>query len=95
MAKEKTAAQTATVATKAAQKVGKEVLKLNPDIKEVFVTSDGTAFYARNDAQNHAYGLKNRDVVRVTRDKQPEAAEETPGEGEAPESEPETPNADE
>lgn len=95
MAKEKTAAQTASVATKAAQKAGREILKLNPDIKEVFVTSDGTAFYARNDAQNHAYGLKNRDVVRVTRDKQPEATEEeTPAEAEA-EPTNETENTDE
>lgn len=65
MAKERTAKPTASVAAKAAQKTGKEVLKQNPGLKEVYVTSDGVAFFLRNDAQNHARTLQNRDVYNV------------------------------
>lgn len=67
MAKKETTT-TATVASKAASKVAAEVLKANPDINEVHVTSDGTAFYTRNDAQNHANTLKNRDVYSYKRE---------------------------
>ncbi len=79
MAKEKTTKPAASVAAKAAQKVGKETLTQNPDLKEVFVTSDGVSFFTRNDAQNHAHILKNRDVFNIKRDK-PEAdsGEESP-----------------
>lgn len=56
-----------TVASKAAAKVAEDILKKNPEIKEVYVTSDGTAFYTRNDAQNHANGLKNREVMGFKR----------------------------
>ena len=31
------------------------------------VTSDGTAFYTRNDAQNHANSLQNREVYSTKR----------------------------
>ena len=54
---------TATVAAKAAARIAEETLRLNPDINEVHVTSDGTAFYTRNDAQNHA----NREVYSTNR----------------------------
>lgn len=110
MAKKETTTA-ATVASKAAAKVAAEVLKANPDINEVHVASDGTAFYTRNDAQNHANTLKNREVYSYKRESAvarakkadtpaPAATPTTP----APEvdeltgeavNEPETPNADE
>lgn len=66
--KKETATEGATtIAAKAAQKLGKEILTANPDMKEIHVTSDGTAFYSRNDAQNHAHTLKNREVFSMTR----------------------------
>lgn len=75
--KEKDAAKPATIASKAADKVAAQVLNLNPDVKEVYVTSDGVAFYTRNDAQNHANTLKNRELFRRTRgEKATEDAEE-------------------
>lgn len=58
---------TATVAAKAAAKIAEDTLRLNPDINEVHVASDGTAFYTRNDAQNHANSLPNREVYSTTR----------------------------
>ena len=67
MAKKETTAA-ATVASKAASKIAVDVLKANPDINEVHVTSDGTAFYTRNDARNHANTLKNREVYSHKRD---------------------------
>ena len=60
---------TATVAAKAAARIAEETLRLNPDINEVHVTSDGTAFYTRNDAQNHANSLPNREVYSTNRSK--------------------------
>ncbi|MCM1297282.1 MAG: hypothetical protein NC311_17210 [Muribaculaceae bacterium] len=56
------------MASKAADKVAAGVLKANPDLKEVYVTSDGVAFYTRNDAQNHANSLKNRELYKRKRD---------------------------
>lgn len=110
MAKKETTTA-ATVASKAASKVAAEVLKANPDINEVHVTSDGTAFYTRNDAQNHANTLKNREVFSHKRESASARAKkaDTPAAAEssaapAPEvdeltgeavNEPETPNADE
>lgn len=63
----KTEKSPATVAAKAADKIAEETLRLNPDINEVHVTSDGTAFYTRNDAQNHANSLPNREIYSVNR----------------------------
>lgn len=57
----------ATVAAKASAKIAEETLRLNPDMNEVHVTSDGTAFYTRNDAQNHANSLPNREVYSTNR----------------------------
>lgn len=57
----------ATAASNAAAKVADEVLRQNPDINEVHVTSDGTPFYNRNDAQNHARSLTNREVFTSRR----------------------------
>lgn len=56
-----------TIASKAAAKVAERIFKQNPDIKEVHVTADGTAFYGRNDAQNHANTLANREVFSFKR----------------------------
>lgn len=57
----------ATVAAKAAAKIAEETLRLNPDMKEVHVTSDGMAFYTRNNAQNHANSLPDREVYSTKR----------------------------
>ena len=68
MAKKETTKDAATtVASKAAGKIAADVLKKNPDINEVHVTSDGMAFYTRNDAQNHANSLQNREVFSTKR----------------------------
>ena len=99
------------MASKAAAKVAAEVLKANPDINEVHVTSAGTAFYTRNDAQNHANTLKNREVYSYKRESAAARAKkaDTPAPAAAPAApapevdeltgeavnEPETPNADE
>ena len=56
-----------TIAAKAAAKVAADIFKKNPDIKEAYITSDGTAFYGRNDAQNHANTLPNREVFGFKR----------------------------
>ena len=55
------------MASNVAAKVAADVLRQNPDINEVHVTSDGTAFYTRNDAQNHANSLQNREVFSTKR----------------------------
>ncbi len=65
--KETTEAEVQTIAAKAAAKVAAQVFKQNPDIKEAYVTADGTAFYGRNDAQNHANTLANREVFGFKR----------------------------
>lgn len=94
--KKEAASEATTIAAKAAQKLGKEILSANPEMKEIHVTSDGTAFYSRNDAQNHAHTLKNREVFSMTRTAlfgaakktasktetadSPEAGEQNPGE---------------
>lgn len=69
MAKKKETAKNApaTVASKAAEKIAADALKQNPGINEVHVTSDGAAFYTRNDAQNHANSLPNREVFSTKR----------------------------
>lgn len=110
MAKKETTTP-ATVASKAAAKIAAEVLKANPDINEVHVTSDGTAFYTRNDAQNHANTLKNCEVFSGKRESAAARAKkaDTPAATDTPDApapggdeltgeavnEPETPNIDE
>lgn len=79
-----------TVASKAAEKIAADVLKQNPDINEVHVTSDGTAFYTRNDAQNHANSLKNREVFSTKRGIYAVKAAATKSKGKSPEKNPET-----
>lgn len=66
--KEKTdVAVTKTTAMAAAQKIAKSIFKGNPAMKEVHVTSDGTAFYTLNDAKNHARALSNKGVITLKR----------------------------
>lgn len=92
MAKKKETAKNApaTVASKAAEKIAADVLKQNPDINEVHVTSDGTAFYTRNDAQNHANSLQNREVFSTKRGFAVAKAAVTKPKGNAPEGAPAT-----
>lgn len=45
--------------------MSKEVFKQNPDLKEVFITSDNTPFFTRNLAENHAKTLADRNIKRV------------------------------
>lgn len=69
MAKKTTSQKSsATVGSNAAAKVAENVLRLNPDINEVHVASDGTPFYSRNDAQNYARSLSNHAVLSFKRD---------------------------
>lgn len=68
MAKKETTPKAATVGAEAAAKVAADILEANPGMNEVHVTSDGTAFYTRNDAQNHANSLKNREVYSHKRE---------------------------
>lgn len=68
MAKKTTSPKSsATVGSNAAAKVAENVLRLNPDINEVHVASDGTPFYSRNDAQNYAKSLPNHAVFGFKR----------------------------
>lgn len=69
MAKKTTSTKSsATVGSNATAKVAENVLRLNPDINEVHVASDGTPFYSRNDAQNYARSLSNHAVLSFKRD---------------------------
>lgn len=69
MAKKTTSTKSsATVGSNAVAKVAENVLRLNPDINEVHVASDGTPFYSRNDAQNYARSLPNHAVLSFKRD---------------------------
>ncbi len=51
----------------AVQKVGKALLKSNPDMSVVYMTADGRGFYEKNDADNHARTLNNQTVTPVKR----------------------------
>ena len=62
-----TEATVRTVGSKAAAKVAERIFRQNPEIKEVHVASDGIAFYGRNDAQNYARTLQNREVFSFKR----------------------------
>lgn len=67
MAKTKTTKTGKTVQSAAAKTIAKGIFAANPDMKEVHVTSDGTAFYTLCDARNHARSLKNKAVVSLTK----------------------------
>ncbi len=49
----------------AVEKIGKALLKSNPGMSVVYMTSDGNGFYEKNDANNHARILKDKTVVSV------------------------------
>jgi len=49
--------------------IAKKTLANYPNLKEVHVTSDGTAFGNHGDAKNHARTLKDTNVVTIKRDK--------------------------
>lgn len=55
-----------TVRETAAQSVAREVFKRHPDKRTVYVTSDGTPFFAKCDADNHARTLNDPAVTIVT-----------------------------
>ena len=52
-----------------------ELFKTNPNLKEAFVTADGTAFYNNNDAKNHAKTLKDKTVETVYNPKELEVVD--------------------
>lgn len=43
--------------------MSKSIFTDNPDLKEVYITSDGTPFYTLSDAKNHAKTLKDKNVT--------------------------------
>lgn len=45
--------------------IGKSLLNSNPQMSIVYMTADGRGFYEKNDADNHAATLKNKDVTPV------------------------------
>lgn len=49
------------------QTIGKALLKSNPDMSVVYMTADGSGFYEKNDAENHARTLNNKVVTPVKR----------------------------
>lgn len=46
-------------------KIGKNLLKNNPDMSVVYMTADGRGFYEKNDAELHARNLNNKAVTPV------------------------------
>lgn len=46
-------------------KIGKSLLKNNPAMSVVYMTSDGRGFYEKNDADNHAKTLNDKAVTPV------------------------------
>lgn len=61
------AAQPKTVQMSAAHKIAQELFAANKTLDEVHITSDGTAFYTKSDANNHARTLKDKAVATVKR----------------------------
>jgi hypothetical protein len=51
-------------------KLAEEVLKENPEVNEVYSTSDGSVFKVKNDANNHAKNLGEEPETH-NRDKNP------------------------
>jgi hypothetical protein len=44
-----------------------EIFEQNPDLKEVFQTTDGEFFYTENAAKNHARSLEDKTVEHLKR----------------------------
>lgn len=55
-----------TIRDSVAQSVAKQVFKSHPDKQTVYVTSDGTPFFVKCDADNHGRTLDDKLVVAVT-----------------------------
>lgn len=49
----------------AVAKIGKALLKSNPEMSVVYMTADGSGFYEKNDAELHARNLTNKAVTPV------------------------------
>lgn len=60
--------ETKTTAKTAALKIAKDIFDASLAIKNLHITSDGTAFYTLNDAKNYARTLKNKEVVSLKRE---------------------------
>lgn len=54
-----------TIRDSVAQSVAKQVFKCHPDKQTVYVTSDGTPFFVKCDADNHGRTLDDKLVVAV------------------------------
>ena len=61
------AAQPKTVQMSAAHKIAQGLFASQKTLNEVHITSDGTAFYTKSDANNHARTLKDKAVATVKR----------------------------
>ncbi|MEG1540054.1 MAG: hypothetical protein RR383_08950 [Muribaculaceae bacterium] len=48
-------------------KVGKQILKSHPDIDVVYMTTDGMAFFASDDAANHSRAIYGGEIITVKR----------------------------
>ena len=57
-----------TAAMTAAKKIAKGIFDASPAMKNVHIASDGTAFYALNDAKNYARTLHNKEVISLNRE---------------------------
>lgn len=55
-----------TIRETAAQAVAKQVFRSHPDRRTVYVTSDGTPFFMKCDAENHARTLVDQLVTPIT-----------------------------
>lgn len=47
--------------------VADKIMQRHPEISELWVTSDGMAFYCQTDAKNHAATLKQKEVSHIKR----------------------------
>lgn len=56
-----------TIASTALKEVGKRLLKQYPRESMIHVTSDGTGFFAKDDAIRHANKLPDKIVITVKR----------------------------
>lgn len=49
------------------QKKAQEYLEINPNVKEVFFTTDGFIFLKESDAKNHSKTLGNKKINKIER----------------------------
>lgn len=47
--------------------VAEKIFRRHPELTELWITSDGMAFYCQTDAKNHAATLKEKDVSHIKR----------------------------